>query len=67
MGVFSEHTRVMKLTVGKFETIIKNKKLTDSRLFPVELHCLLEGMTIKLQLTKPKKAKFCLSVNGVDY
>ena len=67
IGCHDERTHVTKLSVGKFETIVKNKKLTDKTLLPIVLDCVLEGMTVKLQLTKFKRTGFEMSCNGRDY
>ena len=61
-------THFTRVSLAKFVSIVKSKKLMDRSLWPISLIFELGGMVIKIQVAfSPKQKKFLVKVNNIKY
>ena len=61
-------TRFTRISLHKFSTVVRDKKLLDRTLWPVTLVCTIGNVQLGIRVKySPKKNKYRLKVNKVDF
>ena len=63
----NEKTRCTRLSFGKWQVVVNNKKLDDATLWPLCLVVAMYDITLKLEVSKPKNKTFALKCNDEKY
>ena len=61
-------TRFTRVSLGKFVTKVKDKKLMDRSLWPITLVCMIGNVHLNIMVRfSPKRKKYLLKVNKVNF
>ena len=57
-----------RVSLGKYSTVVKNKKLMDRSLWPLTLVCMIGSLHLNIMVKySPKRKRFLPKVNKVDF
>ena len=61
-------TRFTRVSLHKYSTVVKDKKLMDRSLWPITLVCMIGGVLLNILVKySPKRNKYLLKINKVDF
>ena len=61
-------TRFTRVSLHKYSTVVKNKKLLDRSLWPITLVCMIGNVHLNIMVKySPKRKRYLLKVNKVDF
>ena len=61
-------TRFTRVSLHKYSTVVKDKKLMDRSLWPITLVCMIGGVHLNIMVKySPKRKRYLLKVNKVDF
>ena len=61
-------TRFTRVSLHKYSTVVKNKKLMDRSLWPITLVCMIGDVHLNIMVKySPKRKKYLPKVNKVDF
>ena len=61
-------TRFTRVSLHKYSTVVKDKKLMDRSLWPITLVCMIGGVHLNIMVKfSPKRKRYMLKVNKVDF
>ena len=61
-------TRFTRVSLSKYSTVVKDKRLMDRSLWPITLVCMIGDVHLNIIVKfSPKRKKYLLKVNKVDF
>ena len=61
-------TKFTRVSLHKYSTVVKQKKLMDRTLWPITLVCMIGGVHLNIMVKySPKRKRYLLKVNKIDF
>ena len=61
-------TRFTRVSLNKYSTVVKDKKLMDRSLWPITLVCIIGNVSLHIEVKfSPKRKRYILKVNKEDF
>ena len=61
-------TSFTRVSLHKYSTVVRNKKLMDRSLWPITLVCMIGSIHLNIMVKySPKRKRYLLKINKVDF